>query len=1276
MSKLKRGLASALAALLLSAMLPVGALAADEEPGSIPADEVIFNTGNMEITVGSDPDKETELPYTTFDEEGNYTIELPEEDPFFPYEVQFQYDGETTEEWFETEDDTVEIGGHTFSVSVENGESQRLGFYVGDEYIPARPKAKEFENDPDAGISTASLLPLDSLDLESVDLTRFLPLELERVKVSYLFGETEVEASQIAWKLCYYYDDDIGDKYEITDTGGEIDLSGIPLRSSVTGSEIELIVGTADPLNPENKRCRIQLVLPNVSDILKFGACDEEGSTINIYSNSYNSYDDLHYYRVSVDPNDWSEGNAYLNMTFGENGFLTGLQDKNVTVYAGYYESMDEIERANPADITNRVWNRSGRDGYLGNYEWKNKNTPKFTVVFRRNGAVAMVHPFYVRMNISAVSLNASYLYQEVASEETVSRERVSYGNIDPEDVFDRVYRMSSEETPDNGMYFINLNYNHPDPKEDDRGTGINMIKAAYVGDFKTAKDIPADAEDIKNKLFTSAANKGGYQADFSKGASFTVIDIYDEIYHYSVKTLPYQAPPEEPDPVYTPPKDNKPLERDPYFQIKGIYAEEEDGNFEEYVIAPEDDSYYANGYQTVFLLEGYNNTVTEENIRPVYTVYPHETPSVAGADDAPVRIYASHDDYTSDRQFSGQNVVPFQPGKAIPYSATTKEKNKLKNYWVTFVTRHEGGAKLFVNAVTNSEDRDKETNLPIRDIFLDDLHDNRHDIFVANIGDEELTDLSVTLEDAQNVQLDEYWRFGGENQVNKLAPFTDFGKNTENGNWDYNAELKNATKIRLIPTETNGLISGKLTITAKAGSETVKETVVLSGKARVPQITEKELRPAVKYVPYATLIQTNNMYDTDAIRFEFVSGQLPGGMTIYPNGELYGAPLATGTFTFTVRATYKNDPAASDEKEFTLEVKENTNLNVWNETDDRYDIDDPVGEIKNDNKDESGNMSTDQRDYILEEYIDQIFLSKGPYDEFVLFWIDGKVQRLGTDYFAEEGSTKITILKQTLERAGKGPHTIAAEFRDGGSERSGTLKTAAQNYRINVDPPKSNNDTNGGGGHATRPGGSSGNTSTPPKKSGTPSKSEPEMAFDDVQLSDWFYDDVFWAYQQKLMVGMSSSLFGSKESISQATIVTTLARLADIDLSRFENETEPDVEAGQWFTAAAIWAKRSGLLPDRSRFTGNEDISRGQMAVMLAKYLRSVGLGEPENAQPVQFADAAQMTDEEAVAFRVLYARGVFYGVGGNRMEPAGTTTRSQFAALLNRISDVLDER
>ncbi len=1263
MSKLKRGLASALASLLLSAMLPVGALAAEEEPGSIPADEVIFNTGNMEITVGSDPDKESELPYTTFDEEGNYTIELPEEDPFFPYEVQFQYDGETTEEWFETEDDTVEIGGHTFSVSVENGESQRLGFYVGDEYIPARPKAKEFENDPDAGISTASLLPLDKLESVTVDLTDRFPSELKSelkdFSVELLIGSNTVaEDAAVSWKID-------NDDYNISGIGQKIDLSEFYLRWK-SRLQLELIVGTADPLDPRNKRFDVTIKLNNNLGLLKFKAYDVNGSEIEIYNIIHGSYANTGeaYCGLPVAPSDWTEGNTYLGIGPGECSAVKSLSEQDiqdVKVYEGYYESMADIDLAKPKDITNLVWKQTGKDGYFADYGEHFDSLPRFTVVFRRDGKVADVVPFIVKMNANRSINGGDNLYKDPKTGNgracVADLYQRSYGDYNSP----TIYQMNSANHPADGQYYVELSYDYPDPNVDPS----TLIKGAYIGKFEEEKDIPADAENIKEQLFGDASSNGGYKADFSKGITFTVIDTFGTIFHHTVKTIPYEE---------TLPKDEQPRGYDPYFQIGG--ALKEDGTkLNAYFMKPDDDSYYANGYQTVFLLDGeQNDTVTEEKIRPKYTVYPHETPSVAGADDAPVIIFASHDYEGAEKQFSEQNAIEFQSGKVLHYSAATRDKERLKNYWVTFVTRHEGGAKLFVNAVTNSEHRDSETNIPIREVFLDEQHGYYHDIFVANIGDEELTDLSVELTGAENVQLDEYWRFGGENQVNKLAPFTDFSKESISGETDEEAELKNATKIRLIPTETNGKISGKLTISGKAGGETVSETVMLTGTVRVPTITTESLRPAVRHVPYSTLIQTDNMYGSRDVRFEFVSGQLPGGMAIYPNGELYGAPLATGTFTFTVRATYKNDPAASDEKEFTLVVEDNTNLNVWDETDEEYDVIDTVGET-------IANESTDEHDYILEQYADQIFLSKGPYDEFVIFWLDGKEMVRGTDYLADEGSTKITVLKQTLEKAGKGSHTIAAEFRENGRERSGTLKTAAQNYRINVDPPKSNNNTNGGGGgHATRPGGgSSGTTSTtgtPTKKPDTSSRPEPEMPFTDVQVNDWFYDNVLWAYQQELMVGMSSSRFGSEESISQATIVTTLARLADIDLSRFENETEPDVEAGQWFTAAAIWAKRSGLLPDRSRFTGNEDISRGQMAVMLAKYLRSVGLGEPENAQPVQFADAAQMTDEEAAAFRVLYARGVFYGVGGNRMEPAGTTTRSQFAALLNRISDVLDER
>lgn len=42
------------------------------------------------------------------------------------------------------------------------------------------------------------------------------------------------------------------------------------------------------------------------------------------------------------------------------------------------------------------------------------------------------------------------------------------------------------------------------------------------------------------------------------------------------------------------------------------------------------------------------------------------------------------------------------------------------------------------------------------------------------------------------------------------------------------------------------------------------------------------------------------------------VGGALPPGLTLYPNGQMYGTPTATGTFTFTVMATDPNGQTAT----------------------------------------------------------------------------------------------------------------------------------------------------------------------------------------------------------------------------------------------------------------------------------------------------------------------------------------------------------------------------
>lgn len=84
---------------------------------------VIFSTGG-EYQLVINPSLSEDEAYAgftgVFGEDGSYTIQIPEEDPFFPYEVQFAgfEDSEPQNVWFMTPDSTVEFGGHTFRVEI------------------------------------------------------------------------------------------------------------------------------------------------------------------------------------------------------------------------------------------------------------------------------------------------------------------------------------------------------------------------------------------------------------------------------------------------------------------------------------------------------------------------------------------------------------------------------------------------------------------------------------------------------------------------------------------------------------------------------------------------------------------------------------------------------------------------------------------------------------------------------------------------------------------------------------------------------------------------------------------------------------------------------------------------------------------------------------------------------------------------------------------------------------------------------------------------------
>ena len=268
--------------------------------------------------------------------------------------------------------------------------------------------------------------------------------------------------------------------------------------------------------------------------------------------------------------------------------------------------------------------------------------------------------------------------------------------------------------------------------------------------------------------------------------------------------------------------------------------------------------------------------------------------------------------------------------------------------------------------------------------------------------------------------------------------------------------ELPNLAKIRVKAKEgiDSGNVSGKMTI--KSGDKTLM-VLELTGAIGDPCITTDNIPETVKYVPYGTMIQNNNKYSWNTVSYRITDGTLPEGMILKSNGEVYGVPKETGSFTFTssfLIVCYSS--FADDTATYTLVIIENTDANVEAATDTGYDLSQRVQNVQL----ISGDTTT------------QTLVSEGIFVEFVDIYLDGEKLIEGEDYTAVSGSTRITIRNSTLALAYTGNsddvHTLGIEFR---TQDTDVLKRAAQNFRVYYD--KNNSHSGGNGGHNS---GSSGN--------------------------------------------------------------------------------------------------------------------------------------------------------------------------------------------------------
>ncbi len=183
-----------------------------------------------------------------------------------------------------------------------------------------------------------------------------------------------------------------------------------------------------------------------------------------------------------------------------------------------------------------------------------------------------------------------------------------------------------------------------------------------------------------------------------------------------------------------------------------------------------------------------------------------------------------------------------------------------------------------------------------------------------------------------------------------------------------------------------------------------------------------------------------------------------------------------------------------------------------------------------------------------------------------------------------------------------------------------------------------------------------------------TPPRKNP---FTDVAESDWFYDDVLTAYEQKWMTGTARDAFAPNDTATRAMLATVLYRLAG-NPPVYGVTPFSDVEMHEWYANAVLWASKEGIAQGdgKGRFLPEQAITRAELAAMLYRYAQWAGRDVSASAYLSYFPDGYLTPVWARTALSWAVAEGIVTGNADSTLDPLGDATRAEIAAMLRRFA------
>ena len=113
----------------------------------------------------------------------------------------------------------------------------------------------------------------------------------------------------------------------------------------------------------------------------------------------------------------------------------------------------------------------------------------------------------------------------------------------------------------------------------------------------------------------------------------------------------------------------------------------------------------------------------------------------------------------------------------------------------------------------------------------------------------------------------------------------------------------------------------------------------------------------------------------------------------------------------------------------------------------------------------------------------------------------------------------------------------------------------------------------------------------------------------------------------------------------------------------------------GEWYTNGVAWANKAGVVTgfEDGTFRPDGSITREQLAVMIYRYAKLVGLDVTPDGDLSVFTDGASIQDWAKDGMSWCVKVGIINGRGDGTVDSAASATRAEAAAMLDRFVSLL---